>query len=181
MKVHIVYSSLSGCTKKVAEAMFAGLQNVEKEISDVKDNPDVSDADIVVFGYWVDKGSMNEKAASWFKQVRGKRVFVFATLAYYADSEHGFQSVWKGVEAARALDNEVIGHYVCNGRLAPSLIERFKKMAEKGSDNPHAFTPEKGLRYEIMASHPTACELALGSERLNERVLYCQRLDALHK
>lgn len=179
MKVHIVYSSLTGCTKKVAEALYNGLTGVEKTISDVSSNPDVSDADIVAFGYWVDKGGPNEKAAKWLEGVKGKRVFVFATLAYYADSKHGFEAVWRGVEAAEAAGNEVIGHYVCNGALNPALIERFKRMAKEGSDNHHAYTPEKGIRYEIMAKHPTEAELALGSERFNERVEYCLKLAQL--
>lgn len=181
MKVHIVYSSLSGSTKKVAEALYNGLENAEKEISEVKDNPDVADADIVAWGYWADKGGPNPQAEQWIEKISGKKVFVFATLAYNCDSKHGFDTVWNGVEAAEASGNQVIGHYICNGRLAPSIIERFKRLADDGSSNPHAYTPEKGIRYELLKVHPTPCELALASERFNERIEYCRRLDSLHQ
>lgn len=182
MKISIVYSSLSGCTRKVAEALYEGLAElpyVERSLADVTTKPDVSDADIVCFGYWVDKGGPNEKAAEWFSSVHGKRVFVFSTLAYNVDSKHGFEAGWKGVELAESQGNEVIGHFTCNGHLSDSLIQRFKRMAAEGKDSRHAFTPEKGIRYEIMASHPTAAELALGAERLRERVEYCRRVDEL--
>ncbi|MDO5734044.1 MAG: flavodoxin family protein [Eubacteriales bacterium] len=178
MKIHVVYSSLTGCTKQVAEAIYAGYEG-EKAISKVSDKPDLSDADIVALGYWVDKGGPNEEVQKFISELSGKKVFVFATLAYFADSEHGFQSVWRGVEAVKAAGNEVIGHYVCNGALAPALIEKFKKMAAEGSGNHHAFTPEKGVRYEIMKNHPTPAELALGSERFNERVELNRRIAEL--
>lgn len=178
MKVLVAYSSMSGCTKKVAEALYNGLEGVEKTLADIKDKPDASGYDVVAVGYWVDKGGPNAQAAEFIKTLKGKRVFVFATLAYYIDSEHGFQSVWKGVKAAEEAGAEVIGHFGANGHLSDAIIERFKKMAAQGSDDHHAFTPEKGIRYAVMKDHPTAAECALASERFNERLELCRRLDA---
>lgn len=182
MKVSVVYSSKTGCTKKLAEALYAGLPAYcEKQLADIKENPDVSSADVLVFGYWVNEGGLNEDAKKWFSQISGKKVFLFATLSFNVDSEHGFQSGWSAVQFAQEHGNEVIGHFVGNGRLDPALIERFKKMAAEGSNNHHAFTPEKGIRYEIMSVHPTPAEMALASERLNERLEMQRRIAELKK
>ena len=37
MKVQVIYSSLSGCTKRLAEGIFNGLNAMNKTIHDLKD------------------------------------------------------------------------------------------------------------------------------------------------
>ncbi|MDO5738004.1 MAG: flavodoxin family protein [Eubacteriales bacterium] len=181
MNIHVVYSSLTGNTEKVAKAIYAGYKGGEKLISKIKEKPDISAADIVAVGYWVDKGGPNTEAMKFLESIKGKKVFVFATLAYFADSEHGFDSVNKGCEIAKEAGNEVIGHFVCSGPLDPAMIERFKKMAAEGSTDHHAYTAEKGVRYEMTKAHPTKTELALASERFNERVEMQRRIAELKK
>lgn len=60
MKFLVVYSSLTGNTKMVGEAI-AEVLAPECDIFPVEDNPDYSDYDLVVVGYWVDKGTADKK------------------------------------------------------------------------------------------------------------------------
>ena len=111
MKVQIIYSSLSGCTRKVAEGIYHSLTGVDKSIHDLKDGEPVLDGDILLLGYWVNKGGPNEQMHAFLEKLKGKTVGIFCTLAFYADSEHGYQSLKKGVDLA-AQKNTVIGSFV---------------------------------------------------------------------
>lgn len=193
MKVAVVYNSLTGCTKKVAEAIYAGLdqidtypdmEKVEKDIFNFTDNPNLSSYDYVVLGFYVTQANMDRELMMWLPNLKGKKVFVFCTMAYFADSEHAFRSIRNGVTAVEAAHAEVIGNYVCNGALAPHIIERFKLMITEQTGNSvvdqSAYTPEKGLRYELFKNHPTAAECALASERCNERIVLSERIKHLN-
>ena len=52
MKAAVVYSTLTGNTRKVAEAFCAGLGE-GAELFDVKDAPDPAGYDLVAVGFWV--------------------------------------------------------------------------------------------------------------------------------
>ena len=76
MKAWVAYSTLTGNTKKVAEAFFAGLGE-GAELFDVKDAPDPAAYDLVAVGFWVDRGHPDQKAMDYMKKVTGKKVFSF--------------------------------------------------------------------------------------------------------
>ncbi len=165
MKVQIIYSSLTGCTARVARAIFDGIPHAEKSIHDLKDGAPVLDGDIILLGYWVDQGGPNREMMDFMKTIKGKAVGIFCTLGYYADSTHAQHSVQAGIALVQA-DNAVIGSYVCNGALAPQMIERMRK----GGSGPHAATPQKEIRWDLMKDHPTQAECALAAERFRERI-----------
>ena len=73
MKVQIIYSSLSGCTRKVAEGIYHSLTGVDKSIHDLKDGEPVLDGDILLLGYWVDKGGPNEQMHAFLEKTEGER------------------------------------------------------------------------------------------------------------
>lgn len=166
MKVQVIYSSLSGRTKKVAEAIFNSIEADEKTIHDLKDGEPTLDGDIVLMGYWVDKGGPNAEMKEFMTKVKGKAVGVFCTLGFYADSTHAQNSIAEGVKMV-ADDNTVIGSYVCNGSLSDDIINSFRK---RGSEGPHSATPANEIRWAVMAAHPTKAECDLAAERFTERV-----------
>ena len=165
MKVQVIYSSLSGCTKKLAQGIYDGLGDVEKSIHDLAEGNPALDGDILLLGYWVDKGGPNAQMKAFMDKLKGKTVGVFCTLAYWTDAAHGTGSLTAGIDAVKEK-NTVIGGYVCNGHISDKMIESFRS-------NPtghHSATPEAELRWKLMANHPTAAEIALGAERFRERV-----------
>lgn len=166
MKVLVTYSSKTGNTKKLAEGIFAGLQNVEKELLPMSEVSDLSSYDTVLAGYWVDKGGANQEAAEFLAKLEGKKVGVFATLAFWPDSEHGYNSILAG-EALVKEKNHVIGKYICQGKIDDRMVEMFEKMPE---GNPHRPTPEKRKRYAISANHPSVADIAVAAEMFRERI-----------
>ncbi len=173
MKVQVVYSSLSGCTRRLAEGIYNALDVEEKSIHDLADGEPVLDGDVVLLGYWVDKGGPNAAMKAFMEKVEGKKVGLFSTLAYWADSTHGHQTIVNGAELVKEK-NVLLGGYVCNGCMSQEMIQRFRAA---GTSGPHSASPESEARWEVMAAHPTVCEIALGAERFNERLKLLNMLE----
>ena len=72
MKVQVIYSSLSGCTKKLAQGIYDGLGDVEKSIHDLAEGEPALDGDILLLGYWVDKGGPNAQMKAFMDTLEGK-------------------------------------------------------------------------------------------------------------
>ena len=69
MKIQVIYSSLSGCTKKLAQGIYDGLGDAEKSIWDLADGTPVLDGDILLLGYWVDKGGPNAQMKAFMDKL----------------------------------------------------------------------------------------------------------------
>lgn len=172
MKILVTYSSKTGNTKKLAEGIFAGLDSkldrFEKEIIPISEVASLEPYDIILAGYWVDKGSANEEAAAFLKSIHGKKVGLFATLAFWPDSKHAFGAIQAGEDMVRE-DNHIIGKFICQGKIDERMIAMFEKMPK---DNPHYPSEEKRKRYKISANHPSAADIAAAAE------LFCERIEA---
>jgi flavodoxin len=168
MKVLVTYSTLTGNTQKLAEGIYAGITTEEKVIKPMKEvsAAELDSSEIVLIGYWVDKGGPNKEAQEFLKGLEGKKVGLFATLGYWPDTEHGWNSLMKGEELVK-IKNKVIARYVCQGKLGDDMIAMFSKLP---ADNPHALTEEKLRRYEVAKKHPSAADIAHAVEVFEERI-----------
>lgn len=153
MKSMVVYSSKTGNTKMVAEAIYEALSE-PKALFNVDEKPDPSGYDLVVAGYWVDKGTADPKAMDFFKTLENKNVAIFGTLGAYPDSDHA-NSCREEVKAL-LCSNTILGDFICQGKVNPKLI----KMMEKMKDDPHhSMTPERKERLAEAAKHPDKNDL----------------------
>lgn len=155
MKTLIVYSSLTGNTKKVAEAVKE-VFGQEAKILSVEESPSADGYDLIAVGFWVDRGTADKKAQAFLTGLRDKKVALFATLGAYPDSEHARESM---ANAASLLDNsnQWVGSFICQGKIDPKLVEQFKKLPE---GHPHSITPERSARHREAAKHPDETDLA---------------------
>lgn len=166
MNILVTYSSKTGNTKKLAEGIFEALPADQKTILPMQEAGDLKTYDIVLTGYWVDKGGPNEEAKAFLEQLEGKKTGLFATLAFWPDSGHAWNSLVAGEKLVKEK-NTVIGKYICQGRLDEKVIEMFEKFPE---GNPHKPTPEKRKRYKIAENHPSKADIAAAAELFCERV-----------
>ncbi len=166
MNILITYSSKTGNTKKLAEGIYEGLSIENKTILPMNEVQSLEEYDIVLGGYWVDKSGPNEEAKKFLSTIKGKKVGLFATLAYWPDTEHAWQSLVNGENLVKE-DNTVIAKYICQGKLDERVIAMFEKLPE---DNPHSVTPEKRLRYEIAKKHPSKADIESAAELFEERL-----------
>ena len=173
MKVQIIYSSLTGCTEKIAKAIYNGVEVESKSIHNLKDGAPELDGDIILLGYWGIYANPNEEMKEFLKTVKGKVVGIFCTLGYYADTAYARSVIDSGLNLLKD-NNEVIGTFVCNGAVARNLKEGQGKIK---NETP---TEQKEIRWEITDSHPTQAECALAAERFNERMRLYRRCKELN-
>ncbi len=154
MKILLVYSSKTGNTKKVAMAIGEAL-GVEPVA--VEENPSPAGYDLVIAGYWVDRGTADAKMKTYLGKMSNQKIALFATLGAEADSKHAAQCLENGA-ALLGAGCEVVGKFICQGKVADEMVEMMKKMFPAG--HPHAMTPERLARIERAASHPDEKDLA---------------------
>jgi flavodoxin len=152
MKTMVVYSSLTGNTKMIAEIIHGELDSAE--IHHVVSAPAPDAYDLIFVGFWVDKGHADANALKYMEKIHGKKVAVFFTLGAYPDSEHA-DAVFEHTKAQLG-DNEVIGHFRCLGRVDPRVLEAMRHMP----NNPHKDTPERRARLAEAEKHPDETDRA---------------------
>ncbi|PIE71487.1 MAG: flavodoxin [Deltaproteobacteria bacterium] len=168
MKSMIIYSSRTGNTKAVAEA----IREVFPEpctLAPVEEAPDISDVDFLAIGYWVDKGQPDAKAKAFMKTVKGKKVGLFGTLGAYPDSEHANDC--RAAAEALMEGNDVLGQFVCQGKIDPKVLEMMAKVAA----DRHPMTEERKARIEEAKKHPNEADFT------NARDLFSGIVETLQK
>lgn len=128
MKGLIVYSSLTGNTKKLAERLAAGLVGAW-ECFPIGEAPETAGYDAILIGGWIDRGHLDQRCANYFARVSAEqKVGLFGTLGAMPDSDHG-----KGCE--KNLHQALEGHRSLGVKLLPglvskALVERVKKIPD---------------------------------------------------
>lgn len=155
MRTLIVYSSRTGNTKKVGEAIAAAMAEAGEacELHPVESAPAADPFDLVCLGYWVDKGLPDERCRAYLAGLSGKTVALFGTLGAWPDSDHARECIAKSEALARRDGgNNVLGSFLCLGRVDPKVLEAMQKMA----GNVHPMTPERAARIKEAEKHPDA-------------------------
>jgi len=122
MKALIIYSSQTGNTQKLAEAVYETLSG-ENRISPVSEAPDPDEYDFIAVGFWLQAGKPDPKTMAYFPKIgSGKRLFLFATHGAATGSNH----VKKAMDYAKGLvpDAEVAGTFSCQGEVNPKVLEK---------------------------------------------------------
>jgi flavodoxin len=129
MKVLVTYMSLSGNTKKIAEAIFQEIQE-EKEIKEIAKVNSLEGYDFAFIGFPMHGFAAPEKAADFFeKHCKGKDIALFVT--HGAPDDSGELQPWLTKCKKAAAGANVIDMFHCQGELAQYVIDELLK-----SDNP---------------------------------------------
>lgn len=160
MKALVVYSSRTGNTRKIAEAIAAVLPGCE--IYPVESAPAPEGYDLVAVGYWVDKGMPDAQAKAYLETVRDAKVALFGTLGAWPDSDHARDCIAQGEALVNAPErwNKVLGTYLCQGKVDPKIVAMMQKMAS----DVHPMTPERKARLEEAAKHPDEADCLRAQE-----------------
>ena len=148
MKTIVVYSSVTGNTRAVAEAVLAALPPGAL-IAPAHKAPDPDGFDFLALGFWVRKAMPDPRMLRYMARIKGKNVAWFGTLAAWPDSPHAMQV--RGNTAALLEGNTVLGGFLCQGRLAP---RRFAAAMEGKGSPSHPLTEERKTRLLEAAKHP---------------------------
>lgn len=145
----VIYSSLTGNTKMVAEVMA---EETGADLFPIEEAPaDFSLYTVVALGYWLRRGAPDPKMLMLLPKVEEKDVVLFQTHGTDPGSEH---AVTAFARAGHALGKGcyIAGTFACQGKIHPKIVEKRKKEAA-ADDDPHAGKKAQE-RWKRAASHP---------------------------
>ncbi|MBE6441220.1 MAG: flavodoxin [Desulfovibrio desulfuricans] len=169
MNCCIVYSSCTGNTRAVAEALARG---TDVPCFPVRHAPNPQGYDVLALGFWVRKGLPDERSRRYMARVREKRVFVFGTLGAWPDSEHARRCMAAARALLEANGNTVLGGFLCQGRVNPRVVAATQR---KGTHTP---SEERLARLREAARHPNAKDCLAARLRWQDALRAAQEPEA---
>ncbi len=125
MKSLIVYSSKSGNTKKLAEALYRHLSG-EKELYPVADAPDPEGYNFVAVGFWLQGGQPDPASQKFLAKIEdGQDLYLFATHGAAVGSPHAENAM--NSAKAIAAKGHVIATFSCPGKVSEKVLEMAAK------------------------------------------------------
>ena len=155
MRILVVYSTRTGNTKKVAEAIFS-VMPLSAVLSSVNCAPGPDFFDCVIMGFWNHRAAPDPAMLRFMQRVSGKKVGLFGTQGAWPDSDHSRRFMEKARQAVR--DNEVLAEFVCMGKVDPVLLE--KEASLPPELRRHNTTEERQRRLQEAEKHPDEHDLA---------------------
>ncbi len=151
MKYAVVYSSRTGNTRLLAEAIRDMLPEEECIYCGA---PDIQalQADQIYVGFWTDKGSCDESIAAFLPRITTQKVFLFGT-AGFGGSPAYFEKLLAAVRTHLDQNVEVVGSYMCQGRMPDAVRTRYEAMPD---------SPQKQMmlaNFDQALPHPNAQDL----------------------
>ena len=165
----VVYSSVTGNTRKIAEAFC---ETVGGTLVRVEDAGEFDGFDAVAVGYWLWRGGPDPKTADYLSRLSGINVVLFETHSTDNRSEH---AVTAFARAASFLgkDCRVISVFECQGQVPESVREKREKMS---ANDPHA----KSQGWKTSIGHPDENDLTAAKEfavRADKKLSYFLKKD----
>lgn len=166
MKYAIVYSSRTGNTKCLAEEIRGTLPPADCLYFG---EPDASalDADVLFVGFWTDKGDCDEKILAFLQEVETQKVFLFGTAGFSGTTSY-FETILHRVSGHLHDSAQVIGTYMCQGKMPMSVRARYEKMLASPDHAPNL--PMMIENFDRALSHPDADDLAQLKEAVHKAV-----------
>ncbi|MCC0783480.1 flavodoxin [Clostridioides sp. ES-S-0108-01] len=163
MKSLILYSSLTGNTKKIAYSIYDAIQG-EKDIKNISELVDYSinyeNYDIVFLGYWVDKGICDKNSKQVVENIHNKKIALFGTMGASTKGSYG-DSIIEKIESIISKDNEILGSFICQGKIAEGLKAKYEEISKLYPENEHI--REQLNNYEESQNHPNKQEICEAS------------------
>ncbi len=126
MKILIAYSSLTGNTKTLCEGVYNKLKEHHNvELKTVKEVSNIDDYDMIMPGFWADKGTANKECRKFIEKIRNKKVLLLGTLGAAPESLHGDKVREKSSQLVDST-NEFLGVFIARGKVSEKLINRIK-------------------------------------------------------
>ncbi|WP_313154124.1 flavodoxin family protein BilS [Lacrimispora sp.] len=122
----VVYTSNTGNTQKVAMKIFKTLPGKSKDIVSLEELHG-EEADTYFVGFWNNRGTCKTEVLDFLSDLHGKRVALFGTCGLSGNKEY-FKQVEKQVAVFLPDDNEYLGCFLCGGKMAPQILEKYRQM-----------------------------------------------------
>lgn len=159
----IVFSSLTGNTKKLADVIHETLPKNECDYFGTIE-AQVPQSKLLYVGFWTDKGNADHKTLELLSKLKNKKIFLFGT-AGFGGSDVYFQKILGQIRQSIDSSNVVVGEYMCQGKMPQSVRDRYMKMKAQPEHSANIDALIKNFDRAI--SHPDEDDL----ERLRKIIL----------
>lgn len=134
MKIAIMYSSNTGNTKMIAEAIKEEISNkniiyfgkIEKEI----------EADIYIIGSWTDKGNCSKETKEMLEKIKNKKIAYFGTAGFGGQTEY-YQTLFNRIKENIDDTNEILGYFYCQGKMPMGIRNRYEQLIKENPADKH--------------------------------------------
>lgn len=162
----VLFSSQTGNTKILAQAIAQALPAAGCDyFGDYQDR--VPSSPVLFVGFWTDKGTADAATLELLKTVKNKKIFLFGTAGFGGSAAY-FQKILLRVQENLDAGNQVIGTFMCQGKMPLSVRQRYEKMKEQ--PNPAPNLDMLIANFDRALTHPDAQDL----QRLQEAVCAVQ-------
>ena len=150
MKYAICYSSRTGNTGKLAEAIRQTLPTLDCVYCGAP-HVAANSADVIFAGFWTDKGTCDSQMGEFLQTLENKKVFLFGTAGFGGSAAY-FTQILERVRINVPASCEIIGTFMCQGKMPQSVRDRYVKMKEKPDHAPNL--DELIQNFDRALSHP---------------------------
>lgn len=158
MTYAIVYSSQTGNTALLAQRLKDCLPQSGLLYFGAP-HEEATRAEVLFVGSWTDKGSCCPEIATFLKSLQGKQVFLFGT-AGFGGAEAYFAQIIQRMAQNLPQDCQLLGSYLCQGKMPPAVRVRYEAMALQDPDKARPMLEN----FDRALSHPDQADLE-GLER----------------
>lgn len=132
MKIAIVYKSVTGNTKLVAEAIREAL--ADQDVVYVGEPRGGLDADFYFVGSWTDKGNCAEVITGFLKTLEHKKIAFFGTAGFGGSAEY-YQALYARVSAEIPASDMLAEPFYCQGKMPMAVRDRYVKLLTEHPDD----------------------------------------------
>lgn len=138
MKYAIVYDSLGGSTQLLARAVKEDMPSADCVcFSSMEKAAGLAQAELVLVGFWTDKGDCTPACAAFLEGLSEKKVALFGTAGFSGDAAY-FEAILSRVQAHLPKEAAYLGGFMCTGKIDAALKARSESELEKDPENERA-------------------------------------------
>ena len=168
MTYSIVYSSKTGNTKMLADALHQALPADDCLYFGAPDAQALA-AERIYIGFWTDKGTCDAETAAFLAQLTHQEVFLFGTCGFGGGVAY-FEQILARVRDLLPESVQLVGSYLCPGKMPQSVRDRYVRIAEEEPAK-RSHMQKMIFNFDCALSHPDASDL----QGLIEEVENCQK------
>lgn len=168
MTYSIVYSSKTGNTKMLADALHQALPADDCLYFGAPDAQALA-AERIYIGFWTDKGTCDAETAAFLAQLTHQEIFLFGTCGFGGGVAY-FEQILARVRDLLPESVQLVGSYLCPGKMPQSVRDRYVRIAEEEPAK-RSHMQKMIFNFDCARSHPDASDL----QALIEEVENCQK------
>lgn len=153
MKIAIIYKSVTGNTKLLAEEIQKNLNN---EVIYIGAPQEDIDADLYFIGSWTFKGECVKEIADYLKTIHNKKIAYFGTCGFGGSLSY-YETIFKRVESNIDESNELLGYFICQGKMPLTVKQKYIEMIKANPEDKNLQVSIKN--FDEALNHPDESDL----------------------